>query len=854
MKHRLLTGALAASFTLAAAAAPITPDEALARLAGSQHRAVAAAGVPRLVHTALTEKGEPAVYVFDRTDRGYLLLPADDAALPVLGYSDSGTFDAANIPPAMQWWLEEYGRQIEYASQHATDPRGTQNAALAASREGRKSVAPMLKTDWDQVEPYNDMCPYVGTQRTYTGCVATAMAQVMKYWQYPERGQGNISYESASAQKRLEMDFSLRAFEWDKMLDTYIPGHYTAEQAEAVAYLMKAAGYAVKMDYGTDSSGALAMLIRRGLVRYFNYDANTRYTMRVYYSASDWEQLIYDEMAAGRPVLYGGSSIIGGGHSFVCDGYDGEGFFHFNWGWTGMSNGYFSLNALNPDALGSGGGSGGGYNFTQDAVVGIQPPTGEPAVPQTEAITQQGALKGTISGSTLKFSLDVIDDAMWANYNPSTKRVIFGARFELQGSDAEPVCTEIAGAPRGVEIPAGYGVNVKVLAPSADLDKVLTADGTYKVTVVTHDKDQSEWIPVIPYYGYNDHILVTKNGDTYTAVNPATPLIRIVDGGFSTPVYYGATTRVWIELENSSDIELSSGFAPVLAQGNSLMYLGESKLVTLAPHSNATFEWVTDLSQLQQSPAVTADTKFYLTFMDEETYSIFTSDIFKEITMKANPGAPGVMVNKTPEVTNAEYHDTASMVGYGMSEIYGISNQNEITVNTQIILNHGYFGYPLMAIVCTEPDAAGMVDIITYGASPSILLDKASETAEANLTITFPQMESGILYPLMIAFNAAGRVYPISGGRPVFIEMSQTGIEDVAADSRLKLSYDAASRQLRAVSGSDITRIEAYNAAGAIVAAADNTATLSLEDVPAGIIIATARDARGNAHTIKVRR
>ena len=136
------------------------------------------------------------------------------------------------------------------------------------------AIAPMIKTKWDQVEPYYNQCPMVGTNRTYTGCVATAMAQVLKYWNYPEVGTGSISYECEDISKRLSMNFALRKFDWENMSDTYVPGQYTETEADAVAYLMKACGYAVKMNYNTESSGALAMNIASGLKKYLGYDQN----------------------------------------------------------------------------------------------------------------------------------------------------------------------------------------------------------------------------------------------------------------------------------------------------------------------------------------------------------------------------------------------------------------------------------------------------------------------------------------------------------------------------------------------------------------------------------------------------
>ena len=209
----------------------------------------------------------------------------------------------------------------------------------------------MITAMWDQIEPYNNMAPLYGSERTYTGCVATTMAMVMDYWNYPEKGQGKVSYTASTIGKRIELDFSKRKFDWDNMLRSYdIDGEYSAEQTDAVAYLMKACGYAVKMDYSTSASATLAMYIGQAMAKYFNYDPNYRYELRLHHSSSEWEQIIYDNLKNAGPVLYGGGSYLGGGHSFVCDGYDGNGFFHFNWGWSGISNGYFSLDALQPDA------------------------------------------------------------------------------------------------------------------------------------------------------------------------------------------------------------------------------------------------------------------------------------------------------------------------------------------------------------------------------------------------------------------------------------------------------------------------------------------------------------------------
>ena len=858
MKRIFLFAVALFSMASAAIASPVTPEQALARLGGDRAamRAPGKNGVtPALVMTATTEAGAPAVYVFNRPDDGgYMLLSADDEAYPLLGYADDGAFDPANIPPAMQWLIDEYARQIRYAVENPVAAPGLSaaSAALAASRAGRRAIEPMIKTDWDQIAPYNNMCPQDGLTRTYTGCVATAMAQVMNYWKYPERGQGTITYTSTTIQKRLSLDLSLRAFDWDNMLPTYYPGQYNEKQADAVAYLMKACGFSVKMDYGTDSSGALAMLIRHGLVKYFNYDGNAVYDLRLFHSATEWEQMIYDNLKDVGPILYGGASTIGGGHSFICDGYDGEGYFHFNWGWTGMSNGYFSLDALNPDSLGSGGGNGGGYNFTQDAVFGIQPPTGKPVEPQPEAMTQMGSLFAEVKDGNIAFDLDMQNGAMWVNYNPATLRFKVGACFEPQGST--PGETVYADASQVKwQVQSGYGFGPKSLSPIA-LAGLGLADGTYRVSIVTMSLSQSdaEWIPTRIPYGYYGYVVLTKKGDSYSVENLPAPSVDITDGGFEGNLYYGCVSKVWAELSNPYDIEVTTGLAPVLAGKQTLEYLGESVLVTVAPHSTKRVEWTTPLYALtQQFGALSEPTDYLLSFMDEISMLIYSSDITKPVTMLPNPGVPKVTADN-PVVAGAK-RDYVTEGGLKIS--YTVEDASNMEISSAINLSSGYFAYPVMACLCsTTKEADGSVEILTY-AGKTMFLDEGRTAF--NTVLSYPAMEPGKEYYILMAFEYASQLAGIQNPRPVIVRLMQSGVEDVAVDADIKLVYDAATATVTATAVAGLSSVEAYNISGALIASAtsDGTAaTLSLESAPRGIVILTARDLHGNAKIIKLAR
>lgn len=857
MKKFLLLLTALSSIASTAIAGPITPDEALARLSGPDSRMNAAGKngkKPTLVMTANTVKGNPSVYVFNRPDNdGYMLLSADDEAYPLLGYADGGSFDADNIPPAMQWWIDEYGRQIQYAAENpsSSDKFSVASAKLEASRAGREAIAPMIKTDWDQIAPYNNMCPQDGVTRTYTGCVATAMAQVMNYWKYPACGKGTITYTSSTIQKKLQLDFSSRAFDWDNMLDTYYPGQYNDAQAQAVAYLMKACGYSVKMDYGTDSSGALAMMIRQGLVKYFDYDPNAVYDLRMFHSSTEWEEMIYDNLKNVGPILYGGGSTIGGGHSFICDGYDGEGYFHFNWGWTGMSNGYFSLDALNPSALGSGGGDGGGYNFTQDAVFGIQPPTGKPVVPQADAMTEMGSLVADITDNRISFDLDMQNGAMWVNYNPTTLRFKVGACFKPQGQTAGQTVYCDATTTKW-QVQSGYGFGPKSL-DAIYLPDLGLSDGTYKVSIVTMSLSEADadWIPVKCPYGYYDYVVLTKNGDSYSVENFPAASVDIVDGGFTGNLYYGCTSRVWAELKNSFDIEVTTGLAPVLAGTTSLAFLGESVLVTVPPHSTKRVEWTTPMYALQQqygSPS--GPVEYLMSFMDEISMLVYSNDITKKVTMLPNPGLPKI-TSSDPVVKGAKRQ--FSFDG-GIKLKYIVEDPSNMEISADLTLSSGYFAYPVMACLCsTTEEADGTVEILTY--SGTTMFINEGDKATFNTVLSYPAIEPGREYYLLMAYEYNSQFAGIQNPRPVIVQLAQSGVEDVAVDSEISIVYDSNTASVTASAAGGLRSIEAYNLNGTLLTstASDGTvASLSLENASRGFLIIAVRDARGNVKTTKI--
>ena len=339
----------------------------------------------------MQEQMVSGLYVFNvNNDGGFIIVSNDDVATPILGYSDSGTLDPNNMPDNMRAWLQGYADEIAWAKEHHI-AKVDASSTPRINRAPKAPIGPLLSTTWNQDEPYNNMTPYYGIsdgQYVYsttggtgyshcaTGCVATAMAQVMNYHEWPKAKTAAIpeyKWENASPDEQHKVylpELTSTTFDWENMRDSYKNG-YNSAQATAVATLMQYCGWSVSMNYGP-SSGSNTDKVATALKEYFDYDATTTFVDRSQYSYVNWIELIYHELAERRPVVYGGQSS-GGGHEFVCDGYQGEDYFHINWGWGGKSDDYFKLSALNPNEQGIGGSSSNdGFHYGQDAIIGIK--------------------------------------------------------------------------------------------------------------------------------------------------------------------------------------------------------------------------------------------------------------------------------------------------------------------------------------------------------------------------------------------------------------------------------------------------------------------------------------------------
>lgn len=339
-------------------------------------------------------------YIFEKTDgMGFVIVAADDRVQPVLAYSIQGVM-SADIPENVKGWLRSCEDFISYCIKSRIQPTDeikeewcrlttSSNPNLPGNSSAQKTlglksvpvgVYPLISTTWNQGDLYNNYCPYDSSSSQYTvvGCVATAMAQVMKYWEYPKQGIGTNSY-SCGKYGTLSANFGTTEYDWDNMPNS-LTGSCSAKQINAVALLSYHCGIAVNMEYGTASIGGSAASIsgsgacsEKAFKNYFGYKSSLHAVSRLGCSDSLWEAILVNELNAARPVIYSGTDSSLAGHAFICDGYDALGYFHFNWGWGGSYDGYYALNNLHPSSGGIGSNSTLNFNYNNTVLVGIEP-------------------------------------------------------------------------------------------------------------------------------------------------------------------------------------------------------------------------------------------------------------------------------------------------------------------------------------------------------------------------------------------------------------------------------------------------------------------------------------------------
>lgn len=761
---------LAASLMVAATAtaAPVTAEQALQRaLSSGMSRAVSSQrNDMKLVHTQVMDNGVASAYIFTKgEDRGFAILSADDCSVPVLGYSDKGSIDADNLPPSLKWWLDECGRRAEWLSR-----RGVSESEVSVyAPAGWTAVAPLMTTTWNQDAPYNANCPTVGGSKSPTGCVATSFAQVMNYFEYPKRGRGTIRYSDSGVTRTLRLD---KDFEWDLMDDSYTKGSYTEAQAEAVAYLMQACGYAVEMGYGAEMSGAQSYKLVNGMVTYFRYSPDAIYREREIFSTSQWTEMVYNNIKNVGPVIYDGRSIDGG-HSFVCDGYDGNGYFHFNWGWGGMSDGYYLLDSLNPESQGIGGAEG-GFNYSQGAVFNMRIPD-ETETPDYDNLKIMGTVRANISGRDITMTAyNPGGLAGWSNGSWRDIKCQIGAIIE---SENGTVVSEVAGHWSGREY-GDISLGVYSYYSSESMNPVITvpeglADGRYRVVAAARqfqpdaEGEPYPWQPMVCNWGDANYCWLNVSGGRLTVENAAVGRLEFAGEGLGSPLYVGRNARLDLNVSNNTDIELTSCFYAALYRNGRMQYKGDYMLVTVAPGSTVHKQALAAFFQTDGATA-TGEGTYTLKILDAATNTELAD--YGEYDMSYVAAGFELELGEL-SVPGASIKDMVRGTRT-FKDAYEVSDASNFEIKFEYTVTKGYFDSSVRVIMARyEPETNKFIPtgedyyydtpFIGQGESESVIIpmNMKDYNAEAVYRITAAYMQNGrnmALGNIYIGFEGAG--------------------------------------------------------------------------------------------------
>ena len=520
-----------------------------------------------LSNSMLKAGNQAAFYIFNvGNNQGFVIVSGDDRINPILGYSDEGNFDENKAPSNMKNLLSEYAQQISMLDEVAGI-----DGAIAAARnvvDTRNSIAPLLTTKWDQARPYWNKCPQVKNEDgeyepSYTGCVATAMSQIMKYYNHPAQttqvipsyqygyGTGNMGEYIT----QYTDDLPVTTFEWEHMLDSY-NGSEDQVYTDAVATLMLYVGHAAHMTYALTASGTTDPYIPKAFTNYFDYNAQLVY--RSDYDQQAWEDMVYQELVAGRPIVYNGRAGSGGGHSFVCDGYEMGDYYHINWGWGGLGNGYFQLAIMNPHAAGIGAStSAEGYNIDQTAIIGITP-----------GYTGQG--------DDVNHVLTVFN--MYYSGNRELERGSNGFSLFKRRQvvvTAEDHIDDGTKYARGIALYDSNNNFVEMIASMTYYSSAISvtdkwpdsnsseyyyfgkniSNGTYKILPVCQVHGTSEWIPMLESDRY--YIEMNVSGNTATLVDHPLNDLTATNFEFTGDHRVGAAEQCHVTVQNNSDDRLS---------------------------------------------------------------------------------------------------------------------------------------------------------------------------------------------------------------------------------------------------------------------------------------------------------
>jgi hypothetical protein len=526
-----------------------------------------------------TNDSNAIYYVYNKgNENGYVIISGDDRAKTILGYADNGDFDFSNLPESAKEWLRFYESEITSLPDVESSTSKTVRSAVTNKPNNFPTYIHPLLGDikWNQAAPYNNLCPIIDSlkrERAATGCVATAMAQVMRYYKWPVQGIGSHSYKTSSYNFPLSLDFYKTTFDWNNMSETY-DSNSSSTQNDAVATLMYNCGVAINTDY-VQSSSAFSIDVAIALSTYFGYDKNIQIYSRDYCSRTKWVEMLKTELAAARPILYGGVNSKKTGHMFICDGYDENGLFHFNWGWGGYANGYFEISALDPTNLKTSNNTG-GFNNSQTVITGIQKPSSLSAPTYMILIPHQLTTSNDSIARTDSFS--IVAQGI-GNYGANK----FTGKVGVALYNSNGFIDLLKCEPQSSLVPwSGWGKLPFVVKISNEL-----SSGDYQIYPVYKSSTDSSWQKIKVKTGTPEYLNVFVSSSNIRIKSPQniSPKLNLDSLTAIGSLYQNKTARFNVSITNSG-AEYNSSLTVYLQStaNNKIEQLISSEMVNITPN------------------------------------------------------------------------------------------------------------------------------------------------------------------------------------------------------------------------------------------------------------------------------
>lgn len=707
----------------------------------------------------------PNIYIFGN-EHCFVIIAADNAVHPVLGYSTEGGFGTETMPESTYEWLKAYNDEIAFVSDSRWEADDEISLewdnllnGIGLTPKSRNSAGPLLRTKWSQSAPFNDLCPAdsVGPNgHCYTGCVATAMAQVMNYWEHPVKGIGSYSYTPNSHPEygNQYANFGNTTYDWDNMKDYYSRG-YTDEEAIAVATLMYHCGVSLGSNYGPDGTSARLIYVPTMLSHYFKFSSSAVYRTKssggnTQYSDSQWIEMLKQDLNLGRPLPYRGTRDEGNAsHSFVCDGYDENDFFHFNWGWSGRYDGFFMIGSLNPQRNDTENSNNRGYNIDNAAVFNCYPGNPNIAPPSN--------INSTVNGRNVTITWNSVssaahyrvyrDDTMIANNLQTTSytdsNVTYGTHFyyvksvKSDGTMSLKSNTAVADVHFPGPIPtnlqatvSGNNVNLSWQAPASE--ELIMQYGTGSVTNNFGYDGGTYWAHRYPVSTLSEYAGMAIEKVAFYSHNAGSYTVSIYKGDIAYPTEllyqqsYNATAESW------QDIVFSTPIVIDYTKDLWIVFYSEtSNPASYCPYSSTGVEDASLYSQTGQRWEIMTDRSWLIkTYITNGTY---TYKLYRDNNVVAN------------NINNSSYTD--SNVPIGFFNYHVTTNYYSFESDPSNIIRVRVGNPPCMVSATANPSYGGTVagdgtynygSTCTLSATPSTGYDFINWTKNGSQVSTSP--------------------------------------------------------------------------------------------------------------------